>query len=112
MQWNIRFFFLVSVLFLSVKSTYAQNKVIEPANRLLALKKYSEAEVLLAKAYNQNQTKLVKELLADTYAFQAKWDQALLLYKELQQDFPKNAEYHFKYGGALGRKALDTYWRN
>lgn len=86
----------------------AQNNVLDSANSLLALKKYKDAEVLLVQAYDQNRSAVLKELLADTYAFQAKWDDAISLYRELQEDFPNIAQYHFKYGGALGRKAQNV----
>lgn len=100
------FFFLVGLVFLFLDSpVYAQNPVLGTVQSLITQKKYADAEVLLEKAYAQNQTDSLKILLADTYAFQAKWDEALPLYEELQEDFPKNPEYHFKYGGALGRKA-------
>ena len=108
MQHTIWIFFVGLVFFLTGVPLHSQTVVLDSANGLLALKKYKDAEVLLVKAYDQNRSDALKELLADTYAFQAKWDDALPLYKELQGDFPNNAQFHFKYGGALGRKAQNV----
>jgi tetratricopeptide (TPR) repeat protein len=46
------------------------------------------------------------ELLGDVYGYQKKWDDAIGQYKTLTQKQPNSANYHYKYGGALGMKAL------
>ncbi|WP_418639316.1 tetratricopeptide repeat protein [Winogradskyella sp.] len=46
------------------------------------------------------------ELLGDAYGHQKKWDKAIAQYQILKQKRPNNANYHYKYGGALGMKAL------
>ena len=48
------------------------------------------------------------ELLGDVYGHQKKWDDAINSYKVLVDISPKTANYHFKYGGALGMKALSV----
>ncbi|MBW2962236.1 tetratricopeptide repeat protein [Mesonia aestuariivivens] len=48
-----------------------------------------------------------QEYLGDIAAQQKKWDQALNFYKYLVEEDPDNANYNFKYGGALGMKALE-----
>lgn len=48
------------------------------------------------------------ELLGDAYGHQKKWDEALIHYKTLVELKPENANYHYKYGGALGMKALEA----
>ncbi|MEP3837993.1 MAG: tetratricopeptide repeat protein [Algibacter sp.] len=48
------------------------------------------------------------ELLGDAYGHQKKWDQAILEYKKLVDFKPKIANYHYKYGGVLGMKALQN----
>lgn len=45
------------------------------------------------------------ELLGDSYGQQKKWDDAIKSYKGLVDSIPKNANYHYKYGGVLGMKA-------
>lgn len=46
------------------------------------------------------------ELLGDAYGHQKKWDKAIQQYKLLTELEPNNANYQYKYGGALGMKAL------
>ncbi|RZN80242.1 MAG: tetratricopeptide repeat protein [Winogradskyella sp.] len=72
-------------------------------------KQYTKAEVLM-KVYVQNNSDDKKgiELLGDAYGYQEKWDEAIVQYKKLTQLDAKNANYHYKYGGALGMKALSV----
>jgi tetratricopeptide (TPR) repeat protein len=46
------------------------------------------------------------ELLGDAYGYQKNWDRAIVEYKDLVNKYPENANYQYKYGGALGMKAL------
>uniref|UniRef100_UPI002606D31E tetratricopeptide repeat protein n=1 Tax=Flavobacterium sp. TaxID=239 RepID=UPI002606D31E len=39
---------------------------------------------------------------------QKQWDNSIFYYKKLKTQFPKNANYHFKFGGALGLKAKES----
>lgn len=64
---------------------------------LLSFKKVTDTE----DTYWQAQ-----EHIADIYARQKKWEEAVDIYKELVESFPQSASYNFKYGGALGMKAL------
>ncbi|SHI42036.1 Tetratricopeptide repeat-containing protein [Mesonia phycicola] len=47
-----------------------------------------------------------QEYLGDIAAHQKEWDEALNFYETLVEAHPDNANYNFKYGGALGLKAL------
>ncbi|TXK75343.1 lipopolysaccharide assembly protein LapB [Mesonia sp. HuA40] len=47
------------------------------------------------------------EYLGDIAAHEKKWDKALHFYDLLLKEKPDNANYNFKYGGALGLKALE-----
>ena len=51
--------------------------------------------------------KQTKEYLGDIAGHSKDWDTALDYYKELLDASPKNANYHFKYGGSLGLKCLE-----
>lgn len=51
------------------------------------------------------------ELLGDTYGHQKQWDNAISNYKKLVDIKPSNANYHYKYGGALGMKALENKFK-
>ncbi|WP_303318167.1 tetratricopeptide repeat protein [Flavivirga abyssicola] len=46
------------------------------------------------------------ELLGDAYGHQKKWDAAILQYEKLVKNEENEANYHYKYGGALGMKAM------
>ncbi|WP_223549437.1 lipopolysaccharide assembly protein LapB [Aestuariivivens sp. NBU2969] len=48
------------------------------------------------------------ELLGDAYGHQKKWDQAIVQYKRLLEVNALEANYHYKYGGVLGMKALEN----
>jgi tetratricopeptide (TPR) repeat protein len=48
------------------------------------------------------------ELLGDAYGHQKKWDEAIKYYYQLIELEPNIANYHYKYGGALGMKALEV----
>ena len=56
---------------------------------------------------NPNNIKAI-EFLGDAYGHQKKWDDAIIQYKKLVSIKQNNANYHYKYGGALGMKALSV----
>ncbi|MEO8934427.1 MAG: tetratricopeptide repeat protein [Xanthomarina sp.] len=76
---------------------------------LLEQKNYVEVVKLATPFVINNPTDLKAiELLGDAYAYQKKWDAAIEQYKKLTNLKPKVANYHYKYGGALGMKALSV----
>jgi tetratricopeptide (TPR) repeat protein len=89
------------VLFSQVNMDLIENQI--------AKKDYNNAEISI-KHYLETNPKNVKaiELLGDVYGFQKKWDHAISQYKILTDVNPNNANYHYKYGGALGMKALSV----
>ncbi len=79
----------------------------EKAETLITQKKFNEAETVLIDFVADNPKDLKGvELLGDAYGHQKKWDEAAAEYKKLVDAKPKTANYHYKYGGALGMKAL------
>lgn len=46
------------------------------------------------------------EYLGDIEGFAKNWDLSITYYKTLVDAYPKNANYHYKYGGVMGMKAL------
>lgn len=85
---------------------FAQNN-LEKAQVLMQQKAYHKAETLLAKYVAENTENLVAlELLGDSYAYQKKWDEAILQYQKLTVKQPENANSFYKYGGALSQKAI------
>jgi len=74
---------------------------------LFNLKQYQKAEILANEFLKKNPDNLEAiELLGDTYGFQKKWDEAIVAYKKLVEAKPEVADYHYKYGGVIGMKAL------
>lgn len=53
---------------------------------------------------NPNDYKSI-EYLGDIAGHQKKWDEAIKYYKILKIQFPKKADFLYKFGGALGMKA-------
>ncbi|WP_316931565.1 tetratricopeptide repeat protein [Dokdonia donghaensis] len=46
------------------------------------------------------------EYLGDIEGYAKNWDGAIPYYENLVEKYPNNANYHYKYGGVLGMKAL------
>ena len=78
----------------------------EKAEKLYKQEKYDQAKTLFESHLksNPNHYKTV-EYLGDIAGHQKKWDEAIKQYKVLKTQFPKTANYWYKYGGALGMKA-------
>ena len=78
----------------------------EKAEKLYKQEKYDQAKALFESYLksNPNHYKTV-EYLGDIAGHQKKWDEAIKQYKVLKTQFPKTANYWYKYGGALGMKA-------
>lgn len=70
-------------------------------------KQFDKAEIQLTVYLEKHPKDLdVIELLGDTYGHQKKWNEAIDIYYKLVKANPKSAEYQYKYGGAMGMKAL------
>jgi tetratricopeptide (TPR) repeat protein len=82
---------------------------IDEVPHLFEKKQFAKVENIMEiyVSENPNDTKSI-ELLGDTYGHQKKWDQAIEQYKKLTQINSKNAEYQYKYGGAMAMKALEV----
>jgi tetratricopeptide (TPR) repeat protein len=79
----------------------------EKAKTYLTEKNYEKAQQELTSFIEANPSDIEAiELLGDAYGYQKKWDDAIEQYEKLKDNYPKNANYHYKYGGALGMKAL------
>ena len=82
---------------------------LDTVKTFITAKKFDIAESSL-KEYliaNPNSTEAI-ELLGDVFGQQKKWDEAIVNYKKLVEFKPNKANYHYKYGGALGMKALSV----
>ena len=86
--------------------SFSQNP-LDNIDSLLKKKQFDRAELQLTIHLEKHPKDLKAiELLGDTYGHQAKWDEAIANYKKLVAVSPKIAEYQYKYGGAMGMKAL------
>ncbi|MEZ4854851.1 MAG: tetratricopeptide repeat protein [Gelidibacter sp.] len=97
--------FLITFFLIPI-AVFSQN-TLETAQQMLDNKQFAKAEQLMT-AYVDEHPKDLKgiELLGDTYGHQKKWDKAIDAYKTLVNLSPNTADFHYKYGGALGMKAL------
>ena len=82
---------------------------LDRADHLFENKNYSQAQIIYSEilAASPNNLEAI-EKLGDIAGFSKSWDTALAYYKKLKVLKPREANYHFKYGGALGMKALEV----
>ena len=82
---------------------------LDDVDALFQNKQFEKAEKLVSE-YLKNNPNNIKaiEFLGDAYGHQKKWDDAINQYQKLVNIQQNNANYHYKYGGALGMKALSV----
>ena len=69
-------------------------------------KRFNEAKIAFQSAIKiEPDSKKIIEYLGDIAGYQKRWDDALKHYKKLLEFDDNNANYHFKYGGAMALKA-------
>lgn len=79
-----------------------------------AEKLFEEGKYASAKPYFENYLKenpnhaKTMEYLGDIWGQSKSWDNAIFYYKKLKKLKPTEADYYYKYGGALGMKAKDS----
>ena len=72
-------------------------------------KQYKQAENQFSKNLNKHPGHLpTLEYLGDIAVYYKHWDQAIMFYEKLLEAKYDDGNYHFKYGGAIGLKALHT----
>ena len=87
---------------------FSQSLTVE-VQQLIQKKQYVKAEQLAKNIVKKSPNDLmVIELLGDAYGHQKKWDEAIEQYEKLVEFQDDNANYHYKYGGAMGMKALEV----
>ena len=98
----------VSILFLVSGISIAQSSYNE-AKSLFMDNQFDEAEPLFKEhlATNPSDLKTI-EYLGDIAGHQKKWDDAINYYKILVEAKEGSANFHYKYGGVLGMKALEV----
>lgn len=98
----------VLILFLLPIMCFSQAS-LDGVETLFQQKLYKNAEIQITN-FLKNHPNHIKatELLGDAYGHQKKWDNAIDTYKKLVETKPNVANYHYKYGGVLGMKALQN----
>ncbi len=92
------------ILFISFNSFAESN--FEKAEKLFQQEKWDQAKVLFEDCLKQNPKDYKSiEYLGDIAGHQKRWEDAIGYYKTLKIQFPKTANYWYKFGGALGLKA-------
>jgi len=99
---------ILFIFFLLPISIWSQT-TFEKAEKLFEQGKYTLAKPLFENYLNQkpNDAKTL-EYLGDASGYLKQWDNSIFYYKKLKTQFPKNANYHYKFGGALGMKAKES----
>lgn len=100
---NILSFLLLFPLLIWSQSDYSK------AEKLFEARKYEQAQPIFESFLKENPSNLKTiEYLGDIAGHQKSWDKAIGYYQKLKQLKPSEANYYFKYGGALGMKAKDS----
>ena len=99
----------VVFLLLFIPSMLWSQANFEKAEQLLESGKIEQARVLFESILKENPSQLKAiEYLGDIAGQNKSWDKALFYYKKLKQLQPDEANYYYKYGGALGMRAKEV----
>ncbi|NIK91230.1 tetratricopeptide repeat protein [Mangrovimonas sp. CR14] len=101
-MWRLGIIFIFPIGLLS-QTLDDEVKSILMNNQFADVESYMEMKL----EANPNDLETV-ELLGDIYSHQEMWDEAVEQYDILKSKHPDNANYQYKYGGALGMKAASN----
>jgi len=99
---HLRLFLLLAPFSLMAQTSF------EVAENYFEQEQFSKAKPLFEKylTAHPNNSK-TREYLGDIAGYAKDWDTSIDYYEVLVDDDNNNANYHFKYGGAMGMKALE-----
>ncbi len=104
--WRMKHIILVFLLFPIM--IWSQSN-FDKAEKLFKEEKYEQAQSLFESVLKSNSSDLKTiEYLGDIAGYNKSWDKAIVYYKKLKILKPSEADYYYKYGGALGMKAKET----
>jgi tetratricopeptide (TPR) repeat protein len=74
--------------------------------QLMEAGKMEQARIMFESVLKENPSHIKSlEYLGDIAGQNKSWDKAIMYYQKIKQLQPNNADFHYKYGGALGMKA-------
>jgi tetratricopeptide (TPR) repeat protein len=97
------------IIFLVLPILVMSQTNLERGQRLFDEGKTDQAELVFKSILKSDPTNLKAiEYLGDIAGVNKSWDEAISNYEKLKQLKPSEADYFYKYGGALGMKALEV----
>lgn len=94
-------------LLLYIPITVTAQTDFQNAENYFIKEQFSKAKPLFEQYLKSNpDDKKTREYLGDIAGYKKDWDTAIDYYESLVEDDDTSANYHFKYGGAMGMKAL------
>jgi len=101
--FQVTFLFILLPNFINAQTPFQQGE------ELFKQEKFSQAKPFFESYLKQNSKhKKTLEYLGDIGIQTQHWDDALMYYETLIKAEESNAQYHYKYGGALGMKAMSV----
>ncbi|MFV7235010.1 tetratricopeptide repeat protein [Flavobacterium sp. ZB4R12] len=100
---KMAYFFLLLPLMIWSQSNF------DKAEKFFKEEKFDQAQSIFESILKTNPSDLKTiEYLGDIAGRNKSWDKAIGYYKKLKQSKPSEANYYYKYGGALGMKATQV----
>jgi len=97
------------VIFLLFPLMIWSQSTFDTAEKLFKEEKFDQARPIFENFLKSNPSNLKTiEYLGDIAGRNKSWDTAIGYYKKIKQLKPSEANYHYKYGGALGMKAKES----
>jgi len=97
------FLFLIFPLLILAQADF------DKGEKLFQAGKYEQAQVIFESFRKENPSNLKAiEYLGDIAGHNKSWEKAIVYYQKLKQMKPSEANYYYKYGGALGMKAKEV----
>jgi tetratricopeptide (TPR) repeat protein len=97
------------ILFLALPILVMSQNNFDKGQRFFEEGKTDQAEIVFKSVVKSDPSNLKAiEYLGDIAGINKSWDEALQYYEKLKLSRPTEADYFYKYGGALGMKALEV----
>ena len=104
---QILYIFLLLPMFLWSQTNFEKGEKFFSEQKYILAKSYFEAHLKQSRDFGTTHLKTI-EYLGDIEGHNKTWDNAIIYYAKLKKIKPNEANYHYKYGVALGRKASES----